>query len=60
MTESQRKAIIDFCTTRGIDEVGIEEMLEWCEFSGATTIQQVHDCGYDWDWWDKDGHLTWG
>lgn len=30
-------------------------MLTWCEESGATTIEEVHQSGINMDWWDKNG-----
>lgn len=58
MTDSENQMIVDFLTSRGVNEVSIDEMIEWCYDTGANTIEQVDKCGYDWDWWDKNGKLT--
>ena len=58
MTKQQKKSIVDFLKSRGCNKISIEEMLAWCEESGATTIEEVHQSGINMDWWDKNGVLN--
>lgn len=57
-TDTEIHSIVDFLLTRGVNEIAIREMIDWCYETGANTIEQVDNCGYDWDWWDENGKLN--
>ncbi len=58
MTTKQKQDIVNFLKNRGCNKMSIEEMLTWCEETGATTIEEVHQAGINTDWWDRSGKLN--